>query len=292
MQAVPIWRSLWPLRGIWVLLPILMGPAVADAFSDRSRGVQVVGSSLAWGLWALIVVAMFIPRSVTLTVVRLVVPGALALAAWSAVDADRPIWAAVGLAAAAVATLALAAPGVSDEFVNGSSYGTERRVALRIPVPLLAVAVPVSWAVTFAALVAGPMLLAAEQWIAGGVALALGAGAIVVVGRRMHELSRRWLVFVPAGIVVHDPVTLTEPVLFQRHLLARIGLAEAGSDALDVTGKASGLVLEIRPQEPFAVGLREGRGRIEQEAVTALLVTPTQPAVTLSLCVEARLPVA
>ena len=295
MSSPPLWRSLWPLRAIWLSLPVLMGPALADALAVHSRPVQVVGSLLAWTIWGATLGAMLIPRSVTLTMVRVAVPGGFVVAAWAAISADRPGWAAVGIAAGAVAVLALAGPGVADGFVDGSSYGNERRVALRVPFALLVGPVPMAWAVAAAGAVSGPLLLAARQWVVGALALVVGIPAVVVVVVRMHVLSRRWLVFVPAGVVVHDPLTLVEPILLPRHALSRMGPAMADSDAdagaVDTTGGALGLALELRASEPFSVELRRGRAREEREDVTGMLVTPTQPATTLAIAAEHRLPV-
>lgn len=290
MSAPPLWRSLWPLRAIWLLTPVLAGPGLADALAERSRSVQVVGSVLAWAIWGLALLAMLVPRTVTLTVVRLAVPGAVAVSVWTA-TAEGSAWAAVGLAAGLVALFALAGPGVSDAFVDGSSYGSERRVALRVPTAVLLGPAALAWTVTAAAVTAGPLLLATQQWLAGGAATVVGLPAIAVVARQMHLLSRRWLVFVPAGIVVHDPLTLTEPVLVPRHVVSRLGPALASSAGLDITGGALGLALEISTSEPLGVGLRRGRRRDERTDVTALLVTPTQPGTTLALAEERRLPV-
>lgn len=292
MPTPPPWRSPWPLRFAWLLLPVLVGPALADALATRSRPTQVVASLLAWGLWGVALGASMVPRSVTLTILRVIVPGSLATAAWAAVGADRPEWAVIGVGAAAVATLTLAWPGFSDAFVDGSSYGRERRVALRVPAVLFLGPVPLAWAALAVGLVAGPLLLAGRQWVAGAVAIVVGAVLAPVAARQLHLLSRRWLVFVPAGVVVHDPLTLTEPVLFQRHLLTGIGPAVAGSAALDVTGGALGLALEVATAEPFSVGVRVGRDRTEHADVSALLVTPTQPAATMAIAAAHRLPIA
>lgn len=291
MPAAPLRHPAWPLLAAWVLVPLLLGPSAADALDERSRPVQVTGSSMAWLLWAVALVAVLVPRTTTLTVVRLIVPGAAVLGCWSAAAADDAVWAVVGAATGVVALLALAAPGVSDGFVDGSSYGSERRVALRVPYGLLLGPVPLAWAAVAGGAVAGPLLLASRQWIPGAAAVVVGSAAVAVGVRQLHLLSRRWLVFVPAGVVVHDPLTLTEPILFQRHLVASFGPAPADTDALDVTGRALGLVLEIRAREPFSVGLRRGRDRTEQEGVDALLVTPTRPATTLAIAAEHRLTV-
>ncbi len=295
MAAPPLWRSLWPLRAVWLSLPVFIGPALADALATHSRSVQVVGSLLAWAIWGVTLGAMLVPRTATLTLVRLAVPGGFVVAAWAAIGADRPGWAAVGIAAGAVAVLALAGPGVADGFVDGSSYGNERRVALRVPFAILVGPAPLAWATAAAGVVTGPLLLAAQQWVAGVLAVAAGIPVVVVVARRMHLLSRRWLVFVPAGVVVHDPLTLVEPILLQRHLVSRMGpaLADAGTEdsAVDTTGGALGLALELRASEPFSVGMRHGRDQEEREGVTGMLVTPTQPATTLTIAADHHLPV-
>jgi hypothetical protein len=291
MPAAPLRHHAWPMLAAWVLAPLLLGPSVADALDERSRAVQVTGSSIAWLLWTAALVAMLVPRTTTLTVVRVIVPGAAVLGCWAAPAADDTLWAVAGAATGVVAVLTLAAPGVSDRFVDGSSYGSERRVALRVPYGLLLGPVPAAWAAVAAGAVSGPLLLAARQWSAGALAAAVGAAAVAVGVRQLHLLSRRWLVFVPAGVVVHDPLTLAEPILFQRHLVSSFGPAPADTDGLDVTGRALGLVLEIRAREPFSVGLRRGRDRAEQDGVDALLVTPTRPATTLAIAGEHRLPV-
>lgn len=284
----------WSLRACWLLLPVVAGPALADALDDRSRAVQLVGSGLAWAAWAVVLVASLVPRTVTLTVVRTVAPGAVAVTGWTAVGADRPGWAAAGVAAALACTLVAFAPAVADAFVDGSSYGDERRVALRAPLAVVLGPAALAWALGAAGVVTGPLLLAAEQWVPGGLAVAVGVPLAVVVARRLHVLSRRWLVFVPAGVVVHDPIATAEPVLLQRHLLRRVGPAPADAveaGAVDLTGGALGLALELRTAEPISLGRRRGRGAVEVEGADALLVTPGRPGTTLEVAAERHLPV-
>jgi hypothetical protein len=285
----------WPFRVLWLVLPVLAGPAIADALGDRSRSVQVVASVMAWACWGAVLAASLVLRTVTLTVVRALAPGAVVLCAWAALASDELAWGLAGVVAAVLAAVAALAPDTADAFVDGSSYGDERRVALRVPVAMAAGPVPIAWALAAAGLVAGPLLLAAELWVAGGIALVVGVPIVVAVAPRLHLLSRRWLVFVPAGVVVHDPLAMAEPVLLQRHLLRRIGPAGAAAaardGALDLTGGALGLALELRTAEPFAVGLRKGRETIETSGVPAVLVTPGRPATTMEIAAERKLPV-
>lgn len=287
----------WPFRLLWLLLPVVAGPAVADALADRSRAVQVVASVMAWLAWGAVLAASLVPRTVTLTVVRALAPGAVLLCVWAAGASDELAWGLAGVVVALLAAIAALSPATADAFVDGSSYGDERRVALRIPVAMALGPVPIAWALAAAGLVSGPLLLAAEQWVAGAIALLVGLPIVVAVALRLHLLSRRWLVFVPAGVVVHDPLAMAEPVLLQRHLLRRVGPADAtaasdaGGGALDLTGGALGLALELRTAEPFTVGLRRGRETVETAGVPAVLVTPGRPATTLEIASERKLPV-
>ena len=127
----------------------------------------------------------------------------------------------------------------------------------------------------------------------GGVAAALGLPAAWLLVRSMHNLSRRWAVFVPAGMVLHDPLTLLDPVLLQRSTVTRLGPAVAGTDALDLSQRAPGLALEmsLREETPFTLlvpGNREGRS----ESTTRFLFTPTRPGAVLDEARRRRLPVA
>lgn len=300
------WRSLWPLRALWLLQPLLLGPALSTALDDTGRGTQLVVSTAAWLVWAAALMAMLVPRTVTLTVVRASCPGVLPLATWAAVASGETASGAVAAAGAVAVLVCLAMPGVADGFVDGSSYGSERRVALRVPVALLVGPVALTWSAT-AGLVAVALLAGATQrWIVLVAAGAVAALAVRAVLQQLHQLSRRWLVFVPAGVVVHDPLTLTEPLLVPRAQVRRFGPAatggpspsapsddETGTDGapVDLTAGASGLVLEIVLSDPVDVGLRVGRGGREVDAVSVLQVVPTQPMQTLALAGEARIAV-
>lgn len=287
----------WPFRALWLVLPVLAGPAIADALADRSRAVQVVASTMAWAWWGAVLAASLVPRTVTLTLVRALPPAAVALCTWAAFASDEVAWGLAGAVVAVLATVAALSPANADAFVDGSSYGDERRLALRIPIAMAVGPVPIAWALAAAGLVTGPLLLAAEQWLLGAVALVVGLPVVVAVALRFHVLSRRWLVFVPAGVVVHDPLAMAEPVLLQRHLLRRVGPAgvdaasSSGGGALDLTGGALGLAIELRTAEPFTVGLRQGRETVETSGVPAVLVTPGRPATTLEVAAERKLPV-
>lgn len=277
----------WPARATWLLLPLVTGPALGDALDGASRPVQLVASAGLWVAWAVVLVATLVPTTVSLTALRVAAPGAVA-AALAATLAGGPSAAdVVGLAGALVAALAAFWPGTGETFVDGSSYGDERRMPLRVPGPLLAGPLVLLWAVAVAGLAAGPLLLAAEQWVAGGPALVAGLPAAWFAVRALHALARRWLVFVANGVVVHDPLALAEPVLLRRVHVRSFGPAPADTTALDLTRGALGLALEITVEPPVSLVLAGGGRNAVHETTTAghLLVTPTRPGAVLA---EAR----
>jgi hypothetical protein len=283
----------WALPAVWASLPFTVGPALASALDPRSRPVQVVASVGAWLVWAAALGAALVPRTTSLTAVRIVAPAALVLAGWAALEVGEVgAEVVVALAASAVAAALALAPGTAERHVDGSSYGEERRFPLRPPGALLLGPLPLTWAVAVAGVVSGPLLLAARAWVAGAVALAVGLPAAAVAVRALHALSRRWLVLVPAGLVVHDRMAVQEPVLVLRRQVRSLGPAPADTTALDLTVGALGLALELDLHEPVSLVPAGRRGTpVELQEVTSLLVSPTRPGAVLAAASQRRLPV-
>ena len=201
---------------------------------------------------------------------------------WAVLNGGRAtISDAVALAGAALAVAAAFSPFTGDAFVDGSSYGPERRLALRAPSSLLLGPIELSWLATVAGITAGPLLLAARQWVAGGLALVIGAPLARAGLRSLHQLARRWIVFVPAGLVVHDPFGQPEPTLFLRRSISRLGPAPRDSTALDLTQGSPGLALQLDLAEPTSMLVRRAARRTETVEVESLMFTPTRPAALL-----------
>jgi hypothetical protein len=107
-----------------------------------------------------------------------------------------------------------------------------------------------------------------------------------VLLRALHGLSRRWVVFVPAGVVLHDPITLADPVLFPKQTIDALRLAPAGTDSLDLTQRAPGLAVELLLREKVPLTLVKPGDRAGESGSSArLLFTPTRPGAVLA---EAR----
>jgi hypothetical protein len=151
----------------------------------------------------------------------------------------------------------------------------------------------VAWLVVFAGLVTWAVLLAGERYWPAAAAALVGAGAVWAGARLLHQLARRWIVFVPAGFVVHDPFQLVDPVLMARAKITRLGPAEVsdlppvdgGDPVLDLTAGSLGLALEVESSESVLFGVR-ANGRVETEKAAKVVFSPTLPGALLS---EARI---
>jgi hypothetical protein len=280
----------WLVRVLWALLPFTAGPALADALSGASVPVRTVASVGLWAGWAVGVAATAVAHPLSLTVLRVLAPAAAAAVAGAAV-AGEPSALAAGWA---LVVLSWAfSPAFGAHCVNGPAYPNERRYLLRVPGPLLAGPLVLAWALTVAGATAGPLWLAAGQWVAGGLALLAGVPLGVVLARSLHNLSRRWAVFVPAGLVLHDPITLVDPVLLRRqdatglHPTPRPTRRRASASAsLDLTQGAPGLALEIVLKEPVPLTLvKPGTRQGEPAQAAGMVFTPTRPGAVLD---EAR----
>ncbi|HEX2046288.1 MAG TPA: hypothetical protein VHF27_00890 [Acidimicrobiales bacterium] len=274
----------WLVRALWAALPFATGPALAEALDGASAPVRTVASAGLWLGWAAGMVAAFVPHPISLTTLRVVAPAAVA-APLAAAVAGHP--SALAVAWATVACAWAFAPGFGAWCVNGPAYPNERRFLLRPPGPLLMGPLPLAWTLTTAAIAAGPLLLAARQWIAGALLLLFGWPVALLFLKSLHNLSRRWTVFVPAGLVLHDPMVLFDPVLFRRQDVVALRSAPGRDPAyLDLSQRAPGLGLDMDLAEPTVVTLlRPGRREGEPVNTDRMRFTPTRPGAVLE---EAR----
>ncbi len=282
----------WPARVCWVALALVAGATVGDALHDRSRAVQVVAAVGLWTGWGGALVALLVPRDVALTALRTLVPGGLVVAV-IAVAAGDPVdvFDVAAVAVAAVATVAVMAPWIGEIWVDGSSYGPERRFTLRAPAALSYALVPLTWCLVAGGATVGPLLLASRQWAAGAIAAVVGAVLVWAGVRSLHQLARRWVVLVPAGLVLHDPLTLPEPQLFVRRMVANLGPAAADTTADDLTAGAPGLALQLDLNEPADLLVRQRDRRSATRSSTSGLFTPSRPRRLLEAARERRIPV-
>ncbi len=284
--------GLWPVRLIWLLQPLLVGPGILDAVSGRSEPVRLVVEVGLWAGWLAGMIAVLAPSTVSLTLVRTLAPAAPAaalLAATTAGEWNARTLTSIGAGLVTVGLIFL--PVVGDPMINGSAYGSERRMALRPPAAVLLGPVQLAWLMVFAGTITGPLLLAAKQYLLGILLTALGAALIYQGARTLHQLARRWLVFVPAGFVIHDYYRLAESLLIQRRLAPELGLADAGhsgddldTERIDLSAGALGLALAVRVGEPLPLAMRTGRS-VTTRSGREFIFTPSLPGQALA---EAR----
>jgi hypothetical protein len=282
----------WLLRGVWAPLAFTVWPALAGGLRHQSGAVRTTAAAGGWAVWAAVLVATLVPAPVGLTALRCAAPAVLAsVVAAAATGNPSALATGVAVAWAALAIIVVSLPATALFCVNGPAYPNERRFPLAPPGALLVGPVELAWALAVAPLPGAALLLAGGHWVLGGLLAAAAVPGVALFGRALHQLSRRWFVFVPAGVVLHDPMSLREPVLFPRAVIEQLGPAPPGSDSLDLTQGAPGLRLELRLLEKVPMVLRRGRGSGEQGASARLLFTPTRPGLVLGAAVERRVPV-
>lgn len=283
-DSIPVWA----LRAVWLVQPVTLGPALADGFHDLDGHTFL--SASAWVLWGLGLLATLVPRPVTLTAIRIGGPAAAALSVWTATTVDDTALVAVALGGAFVLGVLSHWPAVADTYVDGSSYGDEKRFLLRAPGPVVLALGPLAWALTVAGVVVGPLLLASGDSAVGSAACVAGLPIAAASARALHHLHRRWIVLVPAGFVLHDHLALADPTLLPRDALTSVGPASADTDAHDLTQAARGMALEVRCREPHDLRPASRDGSAEVVVTEAILCAPARPDAVLAEAKRRRLP--
>lgn len=290
--------GLWPIRLLWFVLPLLIGPGLLATVDGRSTPVQTLVEIGAWAAWFVGLVSAMAPSTVTLTLLRTIAPATVVAPLLGATTAGEwPISVLIavlgGLAVNAVAFL----PTTGEPMINGSAYGAEKRMALRPPASVLIGPLYLAWTAVFAGVITGPLFLAAKNWLVGVPLTIVGAFLAVTGVRSLHQLARRWVVFVPVGFVIHDYWSLAESLLVQRKIKPTLGPARtdhpdaerpphegATKGPVDLTAGALGLALSLRLPDPMPTALR-AKGQVESTTATEFLFSPTRPGRVLA---EAR----
>jgi hypothetical protein len=284
--------AVWLARSAWLALALLGGRAFGEALAPHSRGVEVVGTVALWLGWAAGALALAVPSTVSLTVVRTGAPAAAVAAVLAASGADGVLSAALAVGCAALACAAVASGELGQVFAQASAYGHERRFVLRPPAWVMLPAV-VSWAVLCAAAIGAPLAWGARSWVLAALLTIVAVLLAWVLGQRFHRLSRRWLVIVPVGVVIHDHLVLGETLMLRTKQLAQLSLALADTDAADLTGPSGGHAVEIGLRDLETVVFAPSRTAPNGRAIHArsLLVAPTRPGRFLAEADRRGLPV-
>ena len=266
------------MRGSWGAL-IIGGLLLGGAVDGRSTAVTIASQALWWTVWGVGLVAVLVWHPAGLVFLRCASPLALAATIWAVAETGREAVAlrTLALVAAAIAFLAAQWNEVGHLCVNGPAYPNERRFLLRPAAALMVGPLPLFGALTGAGVVVGPLLLASRQWVAGVACTAVGIALARVLGKALYAQARRFVVFVPAGFVLHDEFVVRDPVLFQRRIIEQLRAAPAQSDSLDLTNGAGGLAIEALLTEKAEIVRVTSRRTSETGSTARFLLVPTLP---------------
>ena len=278
---------------MWLVVGATGVWAIAEALRERSTSAGVATSIAAWTVFGVTLVAAIVPSTASLTVVRATVPLAAVAAVVALVAGAGAVRGGAFLGAGLLAVVLFASGEIGEVFAQASAYGDEQRFPLRPPVALVAPVV-VSWLLWSATATGAVVLLAAGRWIVGGALVVLALAAVWPLGQRYHRLSKRWLVVVPAGLVVHDHLVLAETLLVQRAALRTVGLALAATEAADLTGPAAGHAVDVVVVEPVKVIFASTPAQPDGRAIHArsFLIAPTRPGRALAAAASRGITVA
>ena len=281
---------LWVARVAWVALALIPS-GIAPTLASHGRSAQVVFTLAAWALWGLGTLAIFWLSPYSLSALRMVAPLAAAglvgfvfasLSTFNEVALSDVAWPLVGVAVAVLALVCIFLPAFGSLHVQASAYGDEKRLLLRVPAAQIA-PIAVSYLVLAAVVVATLFAAAGEVWWLAAVCLVLTVLLFRVVVKSLHRFSRRWLVVVPAGVVVHDELLLAETFMVRTTAVTRVELSATSGEALNLTGDIAGvrrqlvLVVQLREAEKLALSpyLAKMLGTLDALHVQSYAVAPT-----------------
>lgn len=262
--------------------------ALAGEILDRLSGAERLAASISlWILWGASLLCILVPASSSLTAVRLVLPSHLATLTVVALGGGVDTRLAVALAVSSMATVVAMSAETGAYFIQSSAYGDERRFPLRSPRPFLVVMV-VAWALWFAVAACGVILLLAGS-IVGIVPSVIGLAGFAVLPRRFHRSARRWLVAVPAGLVIHDHLVLAETAMFARRSIVAVEpwpSDDASQDEpMDLSGgvKGSGVIIRLTDSETVILAPTKDHPGGRAFHVRSMRVCPTRIGRTMRL---------
>ena len=281
---------LWVARVAWVALALIPS-GIAPTLAGHGRSAQVIFTLGAWALWGLGTLAIFWLSPYSLSALRMVAPLAAAglvgfvfasLSTFNEVAFGDVAWPLVGVAVAVLALVCIFLPAFGSLHVQASAYGDEKRLLLRVPAAQIA-PIAVSYLVLAALVVATLFVAAGEVWWLAALCLVLTVLLFRVVVKSLHRFSRRWLVVVPAGVVVHDELLLAETFMVRTSAVTRVELSATSGEALNLTGDIAGvrrqlvLMVQLREAEKLALSpyLAKMLGTLDALHVQSYAVAPT-----------------
>lgn len=266
------------VRVAWLIVAAV--PGALGAFNGTS-----ISPWLIWATWAIIAVAVLVLHPLSLVTIRCLAPLLVAQCGWRII-ADSQVQEQVGPIAGFFVMLLVTASSFSAVYgaahVQAAAYGHEQRHLLRPPISVI-LPIAILWLLVA---VAGAVAVNAETFPIATVGVAVFVALSAFALRRAVVLARRWLVFVPAGIAIHDPLMLRDTFMVRSHNVRGLRPAAADTTAFDATGTTWGVALELVLSHPHDVSLAEFGVRISRTVdrlhVTAVLLAPSRPSAVLA----------
>ena len=273
---------MFAFRLSWLCLPFAGYGVFDTVLSSRSNPVQITSFIGLWLLWSVVLAVSLIPSASLLTLFRVLVPISVVLTIWGSIESDINFSSVVLLIATSFAASICLLPTVGFWFVNGSSYGDEIRLPLRPPGPFLLGPIPLAWVLIAGTVIFPPLLIASHRFVYGVVCAVVGVVCCFFAYRSLSALTKRWLVFVPAGLVVHDGMVVADPFLVRRTAIRNIQPAPMSSQGKDLTLSSIGLALEVSLIESVDLSLQiNPLAPPEIAPVDSFLVAPSLTSLTL-----------
>ena len=272
--------------GLWAVLPFSLGLAIDSSLAQSADQIRTSISVGVWIAWGLVLGSSIIRRPWGLTIIRILAPAtvpALLVTHWSeTIPAGTLV---IALSHAVLVSLLVLLPETGHLMVDGLSYGDEKRFLLRVPSAVLFGPLPLVWATIVSGTFCGPVLVASGRWGVGLFLWGIGWALAALATRSIHQLARRWIVFVPNGFVIHDYLATREPFLLRRQDISSLGPAVAeidvsSEDLIDLSQLALGPVLHVVLRGDVEVVPRS-RGISEVRQVAQILFSPTRPGAVL-----------
>ncbi len=272
----------WGPRITWAAVAVAGAWSIGDALDGRSAALRTTVAIGAWLLWGIGVVALVVPSTLGLTVLRMLSALTCGIAGVSWIGGASPTSGAIFLACSVLSALLIGGADFGQRCAQASAYGDEHRFMLRPPAAFIP-PVALVGLVWIAVVLAAPLLLASGRWALGSIAAVAAALLTWLLVPRFNALSGRWLVFVPAGLVLHDLVVLGETLMIPQADIEAIELALASTEAADLTGPASGHAVEIGMRSMVTALLAPTKAAPRGTAlhVRSFIIAPTRPGLVL-----------
>ena len=213
---------LWSARVVWALLPVATGTAFSDALDGWPVGRARAAAVFLWAAWALGLLALFTPRPWGTTALAHRRTRGSCLRDRNLHVDERDVRAVrdrrdrCGRNSCPV--------GTGESARRATRSRTATRCAFRYA----------SRPLSSSARSRSPSCWSSRAWrpvpcslpmptSSSAIPLTIAGFALAyVVARSLHSLSTRWLVIVPAGVALVDPLTLLDPVLVRREVIEGI----------------------------------------------------------------------